>query len=105
MFIIEKHNKIKLTHGDSAELDIRIYNKDGEEVEILPTDSIVMNIRKSADTEIKLQKIAYLNSINFIPADADYIQPGLYVYDITLYRDEEAQTIVPTSFIEILEAI
>lgn len=105
MFTIDKQNKIRITKGDNAEIDMRVFNKDGEEVEILPTDIITLTVRKTASSQVVIQKVADLNSIYLVPEDTKDLEPGLMVYDIDFQRDLERQTIIPLSFFEILEEI
>ena len=107
MFKIDKHNRIFLTKGDNAELDIRLYNLDGEEVVIRPDDTIVLTVRKNTSQQTaSFSKTAYLNTIYFEPEDTNSLTPGLYVYDIQLTNaDGEISTIIPVSYFELLEEV
>lgn len=103
MFIITPTNKIILTKGDNAEIDIRVFNKEGSEIRILPSDVITFTVKKSARSQIILQKTAELNSIFLEPADTANMQAGVYFYDIDFVRDNEKQTIIPESIFELKE--
>ena len=106
MFKINNLNKIILTKGDNAQFDIRIYNKEGEEVEIKPDDVITLTVKKNADGEAVITKTAEeLNTIYFIPNDTEDLDAGLYVYDIQYENGfGEINTIV-SSFFEIIGEI
>lgn len=105
MFCITPTNKIILTKGDNAEIDVRVFNKEGNEVKILPSDVITLTIKKSAGSQTILSKQAELNSIFIYPEDMSSLEAGLYVYDVDFVRDNEKQTIIPQSFFELREEI
>lgn len=107
MFKIDKHNRIFLTKGDNAEIDIRIYNLDGKEVEITSNDTIVLTVRKNTSQQsASFSKTADLNTIYIEPADTSSLSSGLYVYDIQLTNaDGEISTIIPVSYFELLEEV
>ena len=102
MFCITPTNKIILTKGDNAEIDIRLYDKEEREVKILPSDIITFTVRKSKNKSVVIQKTAELNSIYLVPSDTSNLIAGTYVYDIDLLRDNERQTIIPQSFFNIV---
>lgn len=107
MFIIEKHNKILLTKGDNAEFDIRVYNKDGKEVEIQEGDKLVMTVRKNAAAADKSFDVeAYVNTFYIEPEHTNSLASGLYVYDVQYTNvNGEVSTIIPTSYFELLEEV
>ena len=107
MFKIDKHNKIFLTKGDNAELDIRIFNLEGKEVEITEDDVIVLTVRKTAASQdASMQLTADLNTIYIEPSDTSSLASGLYVYDVQYTNaDGEISTIIPTSYFELLEEV
>lgn len=107
MFVIDKNNKIVLTKGDNAEIDIRVFNLDGTEYHIQETDEITLTVRKNAASpQVAFTQAAYINTIYIEPSHTSSLTPGLYVYDIQLTNsDGEISTIIPTSFFEIVEEI
>lgn len=105
MFCIAPTNKIILTKGDSAEIDVRVFDKEGKEVEILPSDIITLTVKQSATSLPVLHKTAELNSIFLRYEDTADIPAGLYVYDIDFCRDGERQTIIPENLFELRGAI
>lgn len=105
MFCITPTNKIILTKGDNAEIDVRVFNKEGSEVRILPSDVITFTLKRSAGSQVLIQKQAELNSIFIYPEDTANLQAGIYVYDVDFVRDSEKQTIIPQNFFEIREEI
>lgn len=102
MFKIDKMNKIHLTKGDSCQIEVRVFNKDGKEVEIIDSDIITLSVKKNelAD-EMALTKTADLNVIYIEPEDTKLLSSGLYVYDIQFERDGEVQTIIPLSYFQL----
>lgn len=107
MFVIDKHNKILLTKGDSASIKIEVVTCDDKPYIIKPTDVIVMTVKRSAEAAAAITKVANsTHNITFTPTDTNHLTPGLYLYDIQL-TDENNQvfTIVPTSFFELCEEI
>lgn len=56
MFVIDRTQRIRITKGDNAEIDVRIFNKDGAEVRILDTDVLTLTIKDSSDVTV-LEKI------------------------------------------------
>lgn len=105
MFCITPTNKIILTRGDNAEIDVRLYNKEGSEDEILPSDHIILTLKKVLSEPAVLVKTAELNSIFIEPADTAQLAPGLFYYDIQLVRDDEVQTILPCNTFELLQEV
>ena len=101
MLDIDRKGKITITKGDNAAVDIRIYNKDGVEVEILPSDILILTVIKPAYGEV-ITKYNYINSFIFEPEDTKDLEVGLYTYQVEFQRDNEIQTVVPTRFFEIV---
>lgn len=103
MFYIAPNNKILLTRGDSAELSIRIYDKEGGEVEILPSDVIKFTMKRGATPA--LVKTAELNSIFFFKEDTENLSTGIYAYEVEFTRDGETQTIIYDSLFDLKEEL
>ena len=106
MFKIGKMNKIFLTKGDSCQIEVRVFDLEGNEVEIKDTDEIVLTVRKTEnDSAISLAKPAILNTIYIDPDDTKLLSSGTYVYDIQLKSGNEIQTIIPVSYFQLGEEI
>lgn len=107
MFFIDKHNKIVLTKGDCASLNVAVKTAEGEEYHILPSDTITLTVKKNAGSQASFQKTATADhKIVFDSSDTSSLTPGLYVYDVQLTNDTGAiYTIVPQSFFEIVQEV
>lgn len=89
MLKIDKDNKIELTRGDTAYLDINLTQsiKSGSEesYEIGEHDVIRFTARKNYVSEIALQKVLEGKSvIHILPEDTRALDFGDYVYDIEI---------------------
>ena len=81
----EKNNKIVLTRGDSASILVEIYDLDNNKYEIQPDDIITMTIIKPGDSVPTLTKWATPEHyIIFEPSDTEYLDTGIYEYDVEL---------------------
>lgn len=107
MFIINKYNKIYLTKGDNAEMSVRVFNKNGKEIEIKENDEVLMTVKKNtSDTNPAFTLTAYRNTFYILPEHTNNLSAGLYVYDIQYTNDlGEISTIIPTSYFEIMEEV
>ena len=105
LFKIDKNNKIFLTKGDSCQLEIRVYDKDNNEVEITPEAVITLTIRKNEQSDIVISKQADLNVIYLDPQDTKLLASGTYVYDVEYVLGNEVQTIIPLSYFQLGEEI
>ena len=101
MFTIDKKNKIFLTAGDNAELEICVFDITGAEIKITSDDKIVLTVRQTPNEPAIFSKEADGRTIYFMPSDTKDMIPGLYVYDVQFTNsDHEINTII-TSFFEI----
>lgn len=105
MFCITPTNKIILTKGDNAEIAVRVFNKDGSEVKILPSDVITLTVKKDSAVAASITKTADLNSIFLVPSDTSSLAVGYYSYQIDFERDNEVQTIIPKNIFELKEEL
>lgn len=105
MFIIDKANRIRITRGDNAEIDVRIFNKDGKEERILETDVLTLTVKDSKDVTVLEKTNDMINSIFLYPEDTEDLDIGYYVYQVDFTRDNEVQTIVPSNTFEIREEL
>ena len=107
MLEITATGKIILTKGDNAELDIRLFNQDGAEEEIKPTDVLTLTIcdipavhRYNFTNDAEC-----VNSIFLSPADTADLDVGMYNYQVDLERDNEIQTVIPKNILELREEL
>lgn len=105
MFIIDKANRIRITRGDNAEIDVRIFNKDGKEERILETDVLTLTVKDSKGVTVLEKTNDMINSIFLYPEDTEDLDIGYYVYQVDFNRDNEVQTIVPSNTFEIREEL
>lgn len=108
MFSInQKTNKIKITQGDNAELEILIYDADGKKREIFDDDTIVLTMKKEVNSSsVLLSKNAVAGVIEFMPEDTKDLSAGTYIYDIQLTTfGGKIYTIVPLSYFEICQEV
>lgn len=105
MFIIDKANRIRITRGDNAEIDVRIFNKDGKEERILETDVLTLTVKDSKDVTVLEKTNDMINSIFIYPEDTEDLDIGYYVYQVDFTRGNEVQTIVPSNTFEIREEL
>lgn len=105
MFVIQKDKKIIITKGDTASIFVQIVDLENKEYEIQPEDVITMTVRKTANSEVSISKVATPDHYLVIePDDTKDLKTGLYIYDVQLKiggRDDAIYTIVPQSFFEI----
>ncbi len=101
MFDIEKiTNKITLTRGDSAELEVVLSDELSATYEMQESDCLIFTMKKSFDdTVIALKKkVIGTNIFNFVPADTKKLSFGKYYYDIQLETASgEVYTVIPSS--------
>lgn len=94
-------NKIYLTAGDNAELEICVFDITGAEIKVTSDDKIVLTVRQTPNEPAIFSKEADGRTIYFMPSDTKDMIPGLYVYDVQFTNsDHEINTII-TSFFEI----
>lgn len=106
MLYIESDNKIRLTRGDTARLEINVTTADESgsitDYKILPEDTLTLSVKKKVkDSTYILQKTINGSTVFHIkPEDTRGVSFGTYVYDVQLTTsDGDVYTIIePTSF-------
>lgn len=101
MLIIDG-STIRLTRGDSAAIQCRVYTPDGDDYTLEPGDVMIFTLRKHAkgasDDGYLLRKTFVGGEINLEPADTARLAYGQYFYDIELrLTNGSVNTVVPFS--------
>lgn len=91
-----KNNVIKITKGDSATLNIKLSNANGDPYTIRPNDILTMTVVKSVGSPIIFEKkVIGDNSIVLNQIDTKKLPVGPCVFDIQLdTEDHETFTVV-----------
>lgn len=107
MLEITSTNKIIMTKGDDIELDIRLFNQDGNEEKIESTDVLTLTVvDMSGETKIEKTNTAEcMNSIFLVSADTAELETGIYNYQIDLERNNEIQTVIPKNIFDLREEL
>lgn len=93
-------NRITLTQGDSAELELKLHDKDGGDVTLDAADTAVLSLKKTIDdAEPVLQvKLDTESQFCFKPADTLALSCGVYWYDVEVtLSDGSVYTVIPPS--------
>jgi hypothetical protein len=103
---------ISMVRGDSESLTVRLFDDNGDQVNIVSGDTVYFTVREAlGDTVTILQKVitGFLNGeavIQINPSDTDELFFKTYVYDIQWTRaDGQVKTIVPASNFTILAEV
>ena len=103
MFSVDRYNKISITKGDNAELEVKVVDKEGIERQIFADDELILTVRKTIEEEAVITKTAEDGVFYFIPEDTKDLIPGQYIYDIQLTTFAgKVYTITPISRFEIM---
>lgn len=106
MLIITR-NRISLTRGDTAVLQIELRNSKNEIYHIRDGDELVFTLKKTTSTDtILIRKCAVEMTVKLYPEDTKDMIYGMYTYDIQLKKENgEICTVVPPSIFEIMEEV
>ena len=103
---------ISMVRGDSESLTVRLFDDNGDQVNIVSGDTVYFTVREAlGDTATILQKVitGFLSGeavIQINPSDTDALFFKTYVYDIQWTRaDGQVKTIVPASNFTILAEV
>ena len=103
MFDIDKANNIKIIRGDSAEFDIKAYDKETHEEYVLQEgDSVIFTVKKGPKSANALiQKEGPFVEIE--PEDTEDLSYGTYMYDVQLtYADGYKDTFIQNKEFKVL---
>lgn len=103
---------VKMTRGDTAEINIQLKDETGTQINLVTGDTIYFTVKTSPHSTVKtLQKVittfdAGIATIELAPADTADLSYGKYVYDIQYNRlDGFVRTVVPPSSFIIAEEV
>lgn len=95
MLKIDEEDNIYLTRGDTAIIDIALFDEDGEPYAMLSSDRLVFTLRKLYDKGVILiEKEVDEPSFSFTSADTKDLDFGEYVYDIYLKNTGKIDTFI-----------
>lgn len=104
--IDKRTNKIYLTKGDTAQIVVGLFDKDGKERKLFEDDVITMTVKKRSEQNAVITKEAVDGAINFVPADTKLLATGQYYYDIQLTTfGGSVYTLIPATIFELGEEI
>lgn len=107
MLIIDSHNCIKMTRGDSACIDVDLINEDEEKYIMCLGDILKFTVKNNVRSkEFVIQKKYESNQIVLSPEDTSELNYGNYVFDIELITSSgDVYTVVPMSTFKICEEV
>lgn len=109
MLYVDKNNVIRLTRGDTARFIVTVKNETTQEpYDILPTDTLMMTIKKSVrDSDACVQKkIVGSNAFHILPTDTSELEFGKYFYDVQLTTtDGDVYTIIEPTVFELTKEV
>ncbi len=99
------NNTIKITRGDSGEIDLTIYDTDGREYELKDGDEVLFTVKETVHSPNPLiQKSG--TQISILPEDTQNLSYKKYVYDVQLTTAAgNVDTIIPPSTFEVLSEV
>lgn len=109
MLYVDKNNVVRLTRGDTARFIVTVKNETTQEpYDILPTDTLIMTIKKSVrDSDPCIQKKNVgSNAFHILPTDTSDLPFGRYVYDVQLTTNgNDVYTVIPPSVFELMKEV
>ena len=107
--IDSRTNKISLTRGDTAYLEINIIDDiAGAEYTMAEGDEIALTVKKTVeDAEALIQKVSKgTNTFHLLPEDTKSLAFGTYKYDIQLTKENgDVFTVIAPSAFEIMPEV
>jgi hypothetical protein len=95
MFYVDDENNIYLTRGDSATLELTIYDDEGEIYTPTENDVIVLTIKTNVNNvEYKLRKTFENLQLIITPQESARFNFGEYLFDIRLINDTLTDTFI-----------
>lgn len=84
MFSVDGKYNIQITRGDSASLDIALYNDDGSPYELAEGDTLTMTVKDRAGTKVYLEETYTSKTIDLTPEQTDGFAEGKCRYTVKL---------------------
>ncbi len=99
------NNTIKITRGDSGEIDIAIYDTDGSKYELKDGDEVLFTVKEGTySPNALIQKTG--TKISILPEDTKSLSYRKYVFDVQLTTATgTVDTIIPPSTFEVLSEV
>ncbi len=107
MFVITKTNRLIITRGDTATLQIKLEDANGIIKPLETGDTLTLSVKKTAKDVSPLIQLTADETGQFCisPENTNSLACGVYLYDIQLSREGNIYTVIPTNYIEIKEEI
>lgn len=111
LYVNENSGTIRLTRGDTADLevtaDIVVNNEVIGSYEISPTDIVELSIKKNVkDSEYLVHKsVTGSSTITILPEDTKSLPFGKYVYDVQVTNNRGVYTIIEPAVFELLTEV
>lgn len=109
MLYVQSDGTIRLTRGDTADLEVQLQNLDTkDEYSIKTTDKVTLSIKKSTkdDAPLVQKSVTGSNVINILPEDTSTLPFGKYKYDVQLETlDHQIYTVIEPSTFVIMEEV
>ena len=105
--LVIKSNRIYLTKGDTATLQIALETQDKKVVKLEPEDILTLTVKKLASDTNPLIQLTADSTGQFAigPEDTSGLNAGVYLYDVQLNRQGNIYTVIPQNYFEVKEEI
>lgn len=95
MFYIDEENNIYLTRGDSATLELTIYDEEGEIYTPTENDDIILTIKSNVlNYDYKLQKTFDSLRLVITSEESKEFNFGVYFFDVRLINEDLTDTFI-----------
>ena len=109
MFLLEenKNNRITMTRGDDVAFRMMPNYLDGVEYTLQRGDVMEMTCRKKIGANVAFRVVSdRTGTLRIQHADTANLNPGYYIYDITLtFADGKINTIVNSATLELIQEV
>lgn len=90
--------KVYLTRGDNADINVKIYDADKTEYELQPGDSLTFTLKANCETGVVLitKDCTSDSMIHIVPSDTNGLAYGTYYFDVVLVTAaSKVYTVIP----------
>lgn len=109
MLYVDKNNVVRLTRGDTARFIVTLKNEVTQQAyDILPTDTLIMTIKKSVRDSVPCiqKKNVGSNAFHILPTDTNGLAFGKYIYDVQLTTNNgDVYTVVEPTVFELTKEV